>query len=352
MTNFETLRTIPKKNRFSLRKLLKLRYRAYALVVIFILSAILFSSDKNIPDNVSISGLAYKVKSQNVLAKEIERVSLDTLVSNAPQPKLEPIKKTEGKVGLQGEQVIVYDNRGEVLTDKLKRFSGIDMGFLSSKPFDDRAITLSITQGEIADFDRRVKDGTVKLAQPPKTLDDIVGIPPKLGNLRDLLVYEKYKITVPIFTAGMDDLFKKNPDDSYNYTSIQDTNDTKSPVQILLQSGIVHLGYTPDAGELGNSYIIGHSSNYSYIQSPYNKVFQPLESKTQPGEEFTIYDRFGRALRFRVFEAKKIDAADVNEAFKGFLDKRVVTLQTSILGFKDGRWQATHRWLTRGELII
>ena len=117
--------------------------------------------------------------------------------------------------------------------------------------------------------------------------------------------------------------------------------------------GIVHIAFTADPGDIGNSYIVGHSSNFSSVKSDYNTIFKPIESVSKPGEEFILWDDCGRELKFKVFETLRIEEGDVNEAYKIYPDKRVVTLQTSILTFVPGKGLTpTHRWLTRGELVM
>lgn len=43
-----------------------------------------------------------------------------------------------------------------------------------------------------------------------------------------------------------------------------------------LKSGVVHYPCTPLPGDIGTSYISGHSSNYSWIKAEYNKVFAKM----------------------------------------------------------------------------
>ena len=132
---------------------------------------------------------------------------------------------------------------------------------------------------------------------------------------------------------------------------------TQIPIQIKLRDGVVHLTeevhpYSVMPGEIGNSYIVGHSSNYSWVKSNYNEIFKPLEKRTQVGEEFIIYDKYGRELKFKVFETILIEETDTATAFKLFEGRRVVTLQTSVLTWRGGVLIPTHRWLTRGELVL
>ncbi len=158
------------------------------------------------------------------------------------------------------------------------------------------------------------------------------------------LFYPRFGVSVPIVYSAKEDVF--NPDGSY-----KNTNALNSTFQDKLRYGIVHLYTTPLPGEIGNSYIVGHSSNYASVSSQYNNIFKPLERASQAGDIFVIYDYQGRKLTFRVFEAFELTNVDslqsMREAYKRFGDKRVVTLQTSIVKSPS----VIDRWLTRGELI-
>jgi hypothetical protein len=199
-------------------------------------------------------------------------------------------------------------------------------------------------------------------ATKTRKLADVLKVPENPEN-KNLLVYPQYGITVPIKYAGLKDLFETAEqgellkDTEGKYVPIVENvardGPLGVPIQKLLIGGIVHVGFTALPGEIGNSYIVGHSSNFSSVPSDYNYIFQPLERKSQIGEEFTIYDRDGRKMLFRVFETAEVLEADTETAFKTYGDKRVVTLQCSILEWVPGQGlQPTKRWLTRGELVI
>jgi hypothetical protein len=199
-------------------------------------------------------------------------------------------------------------------------------------------------------------------AAKTRNLSNLLKVPENPEN-KNVLLYPQYGITVPIQYAGLKDLFETDDngellkDTEGKYVPIIENvardGPLGVPIQKLLIGGIVHVGFTPLPGEIGNSYIVGHSSNFSSVASDYNYIFQPLERKSQVGEEFTIYDKDGRKLLFRVFETVEVLEADTETAFKTFGDKRVVTLQCSILEWVPGQGlQPTKRWLTRGELVI
>ena len=170
----------------------------------------------------------------------------------------------------------------------------------------------------------------------------------KTGN-SNTLNFSTVGIEAPILYARLDDIFEKNPDGSINATRpIQEDlkqGPLSTPVQRLLTKGIVHLPFTPNPGELGNSYIVGHSSNYASVKSAYNYIFKDL-GNAKVGDEFTIFNSLGKGLIFKVFEKLEVNSADVDKAYQDFGSRRVVTLQASIL--VNGK--PLKRLLVRGEL--
>lgn len=337
---------LPKRKHtwFSVRTLWKLRYRMYALIVIIILAPILYANDKNIPENISVEGLGYSLVNQNVVASKYEKIA-EASDNPTDTSKVEP-----ETIIVNGDTVTFYDKTGRILTEILKQNANFDLGFIFSQPFIDLGNQIKISEDELNKFEDNIAGSPVD--DGPVPLDKLIPPPASPGQFKNLLVYDKYKIKVPIIYTNFTDLFNTNPDGSINWGSARDTSAINSPVQTKLKDGIVHLAYTPQPGETGNSYIIGHSSNYSSVKSAYNSIFKPIEEKSQPGEEFIIYDRYGRELKFKVFEALKIADNDVEGAYAKYPDRRVVTLQTSILGYRKGKLEATHRWLTRGELQL
>jgi hypothetical protein len=160
---------------------------------------------------------------------------------------------------------------------------------------------------------------------------------------KNLLYYPKYGISANIVYSTRDDVY--NADGTPKNTGARN-----SSFQQKLKRGILHLYSTPLPGEIGNSYIVGHSSDYCPC-TKYSRIFKPLEKRSQVGEIFYIYDHHGNKMTFRVFEAfelRNVDSPEaMQEAYKSFGNKRVVTLQTSI--FVNAN--QIDRWLTRGEMI-
>ena len=198
---------------------------------------------------------------------------------------------------------------------------------------------------------------------PKQRLTDLVPVPSK-PEKKNIISYPEYKVEVPLVYTNLDDRFEKNSDGTINFNKTYSDDSAKSPIQQKLKKGVILEPMAPQPGETGNSYISGHTSNYSYVDSQYNTAFKPMESKTKVGEKFFVYDCEGRKLVFDVFEAKEITADDTDQAWKDYADKRVVSLQGSVLKkCAGGLEQAcanqgcqgvcpTHRWITRGVLNV
>jgi hypothetical protein len=207
----------------------------------------------------------------------------------------------------------------------------------------------------------------------PQTDKGILGQLPKLKELvptpinpeqYNHLYYPKYEINANIVYSQASDFDIIDPGQPCSAKSMN------TPIQKLVKEGIVHLygsplpgevRYPEDPGEvygfdskgiqqrgsgIGNSYIVGHSSECT--QHAYTKIFEPLMQRSQVGEEFYIWDQQGRKLKFVVFDVRQIDDTDTKEAYRRYGDRRVVTLQTSVFITPNN----IDRWLTRGELVL
>ncbi|NJL96686.1 hypothetical protein HC864_02610, partial [Candidatus Gracilibacteria bacterium] len=187
--------------------------------------------------------------------------------SNNPQSKQEIVEIIEEK-NQEGE--VIFDADGAKLTQKLKK-SGLNIGFVGSVLYKSLDI----------DFPEKAQEDEVDSLknlfpnyQPLSTLIEA----PKNPTKRNQLIWEQYEITTPIQYAAFDDIFLK-VDGTNTYSNFVDNNPIDSPIQLKLRDGVVHLPFSPAPGELGNSYIIGHSSNYNNVQSDYNYIFAPLINK-------------------------------------------------------------------------
>jgi sortase (surface protein transpeptidase) len=296
-------------------------------VVIFLITGFLITS--------SVAGMGDKDADATENNKNIVTISNPLLNIVQKIPKTEP--KIEAKP-IEIAKEIPRDLEKEVLLNKIKNSVGIVVGNI-----DPKQSTIKVTEQE--------KELQAKKPKPvkAKNLDDILPRPDTATRI-NYVEYPSYNIVSPLLYAQIDDLISQ--DTNGNLVAKEQEDPKTSPVQKLLENGVVHIGYTPMPGELGNCYIVGHSSNYASVKSSYNKIFAPIERKSKVGEEFYVYDQVGRKLRFVVFETLRIEAANSQEAFKEYPDERVCTLQTSIVSTKNGKTAAYERWLTRGKLVL
>jgi len=245
---------------------------------------------------------------------------------------------------------VISDLAGIEITRQLKEANGVyNMGFISSLRLKDVGIAIPVKVTPETEMIDRNRLNPIQ----SKPLEDIIPTPnnPKIKNQ---LIFEKYNIKTPIQYSSFTDVFGVNDNGSINFRSDPRQTNFKdeTPIQKKLREGIVHLAISPLPGEEGNSYIIGHSSNNSSVKSDYNEIFKPIESKSQIGDEFTIFDDQGRELKFRVFETLAVEDNDAESAYKNFGDRRVVTLQASIVSKRNGKTAPYQRWLTRAELVL
>jgi hypothetical protein len=261
-------------------------------------------------------------------------------------------KDIEYKQNVNNQQITDVD--GRKISYKLQQ-AGINSGFVWATDIRD------LFQKQ--PYSSYVSEG-IKAILPsqPTPLENIIGASnncPAGTNIqgqKNWLTFSKYGVEAPIINGSFEDFYNYDNNGEINIndpiqeskTAIANGNYESVPVQRLLKAGVVHLPISPAPGQVGNSYIIGHTSNFPQVRSLYNKIFKPFESKSRVGDEFTIWDHQCRQMTFRVYEAFAIGENDTAIAYENVGNKRVVTLQGSIL---DANWQPIKRWLTRGELI-
>lgn len=106
------------------------------------------------------------------------------------------------------------------------------------------------------------------------------------------------------------------------------TSDTKN-FDKDLQTGVVHYPGTALPGQIGTSYISGHSSNYVWAKGDFNQVFSKLgELADNTSFKITVVQKNGRdaILHYVVTGRKEFSATD-QEQFKN-TDKSTVALST------------------------
>jgi len=308
----------------SRRRFINIRYRLYVSVIGLLLLFTFAADTFNVaPADVS----QFTILSQNPFFTEVKsELNIGT-------------NRTLYAVVQRDSNSQYFDPQGQPLAE-----SEIAQSQLNTVRFPVVSTDVQIDQDQSADQDP---------ADQP--LDVLIPAPLNPGK-RNVLEYPVYGIVSPIVYSTQSTFVDANGN-PYNDTvgGACSAASQAAPIQQLLKGGIAHVWSSPQPGEaydsnrhgITNSYIVGHSSDCT--RHAYSEIFKALDRNSKVGEEFYIYDRQGRFLRFRVFEVLQILATDDQIAFRqDFGDRRVVTLQTSVL-LGGGR---IDRWLTRGELIL
>lgn len=324
-----------------IKKLWRLRYRVYAILVL-IMSVFVFTSDTATAVKVVVpeDSLNYRIVDKNLLTSNVEYRQIADSLSEL------------NKIIYRGDDRIVVKNNNYLLTDAqdLKRVDRL--GYAYARP-------------------RIVLNPSNFVPEPESvvTLNDLIPAPDVGQSQRkNFLEYPRFSIKTPIISTTASDLYNTKSDGSIDYTKpiIEDPaayaggNYESTPVLRKLLDGVVLLNgvpFLPEPGELGNSYIVGHGRNYANAGSPYSQIFEPLVERSQPGDEIYIWDSEGRKLTFRVFRNDLIDFQDVDAAYGWnsgeWNSRRIITLQTCKLEWVPGTgWYPSKRWLVRAELAL
>lgn len=348
-----------------LRKLLYLRYRVYAICVIFFSVFIVNQDTTNaVKTLVPANSLTYKISNQNVFAKQIETYQgpeSDKISKIIHRDKDTLYVTKSAKLSTGGEEYNKYKNYGYTF-----KTPAVDLRNFSN--YTPEELTQIGVDPKLSNVNKKDNQPAELIAPPaPPELNDIIRAPanPERKNFID---FPKFNIKAPILYTAPSDVYYTNSDGTvdYNRPILDDPNAaargnyTSTPLLRMLVDGVIHMGGIPGVpmpGELGNAYIAGHSSNYSSVQSPYNEVFAPLVDRVQAGDEFYVYDQQGRKLTFRIFGTDTIHFQDNPElAYKRddpeYANRRIMTLQTCKSEWIPGQgWQPTLRYLVRAELV-
>lgn len=98
-------------------------------------------------------------------------------------------------------------------------------------------------------------------------------------------------------------------------------------IQHGLIGGVVHYAGTGRPGEVGNAYIVGHSSNYQWVNSNYNEVFARLP-QLQVGDNISVIDQSGQ-MNFQVISTYTVNPDNLNPLSQETGGRKLLTLQTS-----------------------
>lgn len=101
--------------------------------------------------------------------------------------------------------------------------------------------------------------------------------------------------------------------------------DWNSIFETELEKGIIKYPGSANPGDIGNSFIFGHSSNFPWIKGDYNDVFALLD-KLEYGDEITVY--FKQKKYVYVIREKHIIKPGYVNAMKGKEESKQLTLMT------------------------
>lgn len=98
--------------------------------------------------------------------------------------------------------------------------------------------------------------------------------------------------------------------------------------QELLQQGVVHFPGTVFAGQEGNVYIFGHSSDLPWVKGEYKTVFALLP-KIQPDAIILLSNNEGRQFKYKVRSTKVVQPSDLSVLSQETSGKKILSVQTS-----------------------
>jgi sortase A len=106
------------------------------------------------------------------------------------------------------------------------------------------------------------------------------------------------------------------------------TSTLESDFQRLLNDGVVHYPRTALAGEKGNVYIFGHSSDLIISKGNYKNIFATLP-QIKIGSIIKLSNDQGQIFQYKVYETKIVNPSDVSVLSQGGYEKKLLTIQTS-----------------------
>jgi Sortase domain len=324
------------------KRLWRHRYRVFVvLVIIFSLFIVQSDTPRAIKVLVSEDSLTSRVLETNVFAKKVKQYGagdtqlVDSIVYNNGFAQY-------------------YDKNGKRIVDPIQTKFWESYG-VGADPIAASLLESGVINPKLLPYQNNT-DSLNSLIKAPANPEKI-----------NLIEYPRFLVSAPILYTKAEDIYQADAG-IIDYSkpinedplALRRGNFTSTPVLRLLIDGVVQMGGIPGIplpGEKGNSYIVGHSSNYSSVVSPYNEVFAPLVGRAQNGDEFVVWDQLGRKLTFRVFSVEEIPFdADPEIAYKRldpeYKERRVVTLQTCRTTYANGVWSANIRVLVRGELKV
>jgi LPXTG-site transpeptidase (sortase) family protein len=116
-------------------------------------------------------------------------------------------------------------------------------------------------------------------------------------------------------------------------------------LQKALRDGVVQYPETAKIGRVGNTYIMGHSSDYAFSKGNYKTVFALLPN-IELGAEILIANSEGRVFKYKVYDKFVAKKTDVHLLDQNTNEKRILTLQTS---YPIGT--ALQRYIVKSEYV-
>ncbi len=124
------------------------------------------------------------------------------------------------------------------------------------------------------------------------------------------------------------------------------TSDTnEAGFQQALQKGVVLYPGTAQVGQVGNTYIFGHSSDFAFAPGEFKTVFALLPN-LQIGEQVLVSNENGKIFKYIVYEKFVAEKTATHLLSQDTGGRKVLTLQTS---YPIGT--ALKRYIVRAELL-
>ncbi len=112
-----------------------------------------------------------------------------------------------------------------------------------------------------------------------------------------------------------------------------------------LQKGVVQYPNTAKIGEVGNTYIFGHSSDFAFSPGEYKTIFALLPN-VKKGDEVILSNENGKIFHYKVYEKFVADKTATYLLDQNTGGRKILTLQTS---YPIGT--ALKRYIVKAELI-
>lgn len=115
----------------------------------------------------------------------------------------------------------------------------------------------------------------------------------------------------PTSTSDIDESLAIVPKINVEVPVVYDVNSTQEKdIQNALEDGVVHYATTPKPGEVGNSVVVGHSSNNLFNSGQYKFAFVLL-NRLEEGDTFSL-TYGGKRFVYKVYEKRVVPPTDVS----------------------------------------